>query len=832
MMTGCDDLFWKRKLAAFLHDPPSKALDAAGREAAAEAFRAAAGLAGGDGGEGLLKSVEACEVFSAAAERVGFPKGACAHDFKADPLFIHPLSGERHPFAAGLGEDAADVEGALRDAAGGLGAGVPWKEKFFLYWRRWMEEAAASGRKGAECIPFLPADSRIPDHSVWAHDSLASALAACLDGGGKLEMEFLLFQFGPVQEFIAQARSTRDLWSGSYLLSWLSAHAMKAVTDRIGPDGVIFPSLRGNGIFDAMHRDSFYARRRSDGGRGEEETVWERIAREKGGGLAEWLLTPTLPNRFFAVVPAGRGAELARAAEEALRRELRSIGGAVWEWLERQGAAGHDDWKARFDRQIEAFPQITWAVQAWPSREEILRQCEAVSPATCERVREILKFAEETLPAGKRDPRYYDEATGRSVCDAVLWPAVYELLNAKLAARRNTRDFPQWDDPAAKGAVKDSLSGKEECVGDEAFWEKLRLEKHRLFGKAKGHRYGAMNLVKRLWCVPGEVDYLPKRLGLKTAETARALRYDSLEDVAAAGGGKYVALLALDGDSMGKWISGENAPALVEHLAPEIRASLSPLPGGAGLRRMLTPSYHLQFSEALSNFAIYKAREVVERYDGELIYAGGDDVLAIVPAKRAIACARAVREAFRTDYGDGRLYPGSKTDMSCGIAVGHCNAPLQMLVKEAQRMEGVAKNAYGRSAVAIALYKRSGEIIEWGCKWEYGAGGGSALDLMERVTELTGKEQISGRFPYALAALLRPYALEKTEGALDDGMCDVVRQEVRHVLKQQGLGMKKDDREELAEAIGRYLTETRGRAGDFINLFLTETFINRARGEE
>ena len=31
----------------------------------------------------------------------------------------------------------------------------------------------------------------------------------------------LKLQIGPVQDFIAQARSTRDLWSGSYLLSWL-----------------------------------------------------------------------------------------------------------------------------------------------------------------------------------------------------------------------------------------------------------------------------------------------------------------------------------------------------------------------------------------------------------------------------------------------------------------------------------------------------------------------------------------------------------------------------------------------------------------------------------
>jgi len=38
----------------------------------------------------------------------------------------------------------------------------------------------------------------------------------------------LKFQIGPVQEFIAQARSTRDLWSGSFLISWMMAKTSSA----------------------------------------------------------------------------------------------------------------------------------------------------------------------------------------------------------------------------------------------------------------------------------------------------------------------------------------------------------------------------------------------------------------------------------------------------------------------------------------------------------------------------------------------------------------------------------------------------------------------------
>ncbi|MCB0255752.1 MAG: type III-B CRISPR-associated protein Cas10/Cmr2, partial [Anaerolineae bacterium] len=50
-----------------------------------------------------------------------------------------------------------------------------------------------------------------------------------------------LFQcaIGPVQEFIATARRSRDLWYGSWLLSELSKAAAKAVID--GGGKLIFP---------------------------------------------------------------------------------------------------------------------------------------------------------------------------------------------------------------------------------------------------------------------------------------------------------------------------------------------------------------------------------------------------------------------------------------------------------------------------------------------------------------------------------------------------------------------------------------------------------------
>ena len=856
--------FWQRKLMAYLHDAPDKCFDIANHERTACTAQAVAGFADETVRKSTAEAVKPADWFASAAERFVFPRNKCSHSFTSEPRFIHPLSSAPFPFPSDLPAKTGAHAETIQNAIGGIRTD-DWHEKFFLYWRRWRDNAAAS----TSALAFLPADTRIPDHTIWIHMAVASALAPCIEGRDA-RPELLLFQLGPVQDFIAQARSQRDLWSGSYLLSWLMAHAIKAVTDEIGPDAVVFPSLRGNGIFDALHRETFYAAE-WESGDGTRQTTWERLIADQGGKarVADWLLTPTLPNRFFAIVPPGHGAEMAAKAKQAIHAELGTIGEAVWQWLAKQGARG--DWKARWYAQIAAFPQTAWAVQSWLDREDCLAAAEKLPKDASDpdgvagRIRRMLELAEKKVPADDRDRRYYtNDAKTRLNNPGLLWSAHYALLDARLAARRNTRDFTPWR-PAGEGAVKDSLSGKEECIGDEAFWDRLTKEHQDLF-KAASHRYGAMNLIKRLWCRPEAVGYLPEKLGLDTSVVTQALRADSTQDIASRNApasdvqspaSPYIAVLALDGDEMGRWVSGAKTPEFLHQLAPKAQKYLADH-GASGLQRLLTPSYHLQFSEALANFAMHQARAIVENHGGDLIYAGGDDVLAILPSTRAIACAQALRAAFRTDYEAGRLYPGGQCDLSCGIAVGHQNAPLQMLVKEAQKAEQRAKHDYGRAALAIALYKRSGEIIEWGCKWE-----SNALGLMARVTASTNAGNLSGRFPYALAALLQPYALDDEHDAAKlAAMRPVVEAEVRHVLTRQGAGLSNDERESLAGEINRYLAacwplpepesevrrpesrpadagpgtqdadrKPKAHPQDFLNLFLAETFINRLRGE-
>ena len=64
----------------------------------------------------------------------------------------------------------------------------------------------------------------------------------------------LHISLGPVQGFVAQARRTRDLWGGSYLLSLLAAHAMHGARQAGG--SIIRPLVDNDRLLQWVERDS------------------------------------------------------------------------------------------------------------------------------------------------------------------------------------------------------------------------------------------------------------------------------------------------------------------------------------------------------------------------------------------------------------------------------------------------------------------------------------------------------------------------------------------------------------------------------------------------
>lgn len=924
--------FWKRKLAAYLHDPPEKALDLAWHKKRAEAHQ------GGHELEDAEFHQEADHT-AAAADRLPWPTYhhlACAFDGDLNH-FKHPLGKATlkiPPFtkadlATGKAWDSRPVLNRVAD-----GADFD-RVQFFAYWRLWRWWASDQRSPKDPRMAFLPADTRLPDHTIWAHNSLVSAMQACVVDG-KCQPAFLLFNIGPVQDFIAAARRTLDLWSGSYLLSYLVASALKHIALKLGPDQVIFPNLCGQPIFDLLLKDEVWNKAFIS-----EEPVWQSLGYGKGYPQRR-LLTPSLPNRFLALVPAPSAEAIAEEVADVVRKTFREIADSVWKTAGEKLHPLHpiSELRDRFHAQIERHLEISWQVVTWPEMPDQAKVMASVLPKDDEHdpltgLQTILDLASQ-MPRGHRDVRNFEcgrfpdglqkgwKDKSKLADDAKLdnpgaaWSALYALLNWQLDGVRANRAWQAWgkaDVSAGLMNTKDSLTGKEETVLNFASGEitdELILKLSQAIGPAKlfkkGEALSAVTLIKRLW----PFTWLKPQHGFHeslfrvpdTRLIAQGRPFDDSdgEDEDREDGPAYFAVLAFDGDEMGKWISGghDNMPKLRDLLAdyeengqrkgaakyleetPALKALL-------GHKRPLNPSFHLQFSEMLGTFSNVCARRIVEAFDGCLIYSGGDDVLAMLPADKALACAEALRAAFRgsrslnevkggwevdetrnhreknhdltlfnvTQEGFIQLHqdnhlsmagepknfpaivPGPAAECSVGIAIAHFKSPLQDVVRAAQAAEKRAKNQLGRAAVAVSLFKRSGEITEWGTQW---ASGG--LALYQEIARLLETGSLSAKFPHRVCQLLEPYLTRRTDRSDRSILSDlpgldsaelITREFSFAITRQSEKGTASANEAALAPSLATYLDnlppDLQSRLTALIGLCTTAAFAHRTRSE-
>lgn len=842
--------FWRSKLAAYLHDPPGKPFDIAGHEEARKPLIRHLGV----GVEEMEAWRKSPDWWASAADRYPFPSaGELAVDWKRDGglQFHHPLAGTRLTPSAQPREKSAVGEAWLEDALHGLNfERADDRARLFRLWRFWAERAA---REKNDVLACLPADSRIPDHTIWQHLAVCSAL----EGAGE-RPAFLILQIGPVQEFIAQSRKMQDLWSGSYLLSYLIAKAIAAVALEVGPDAVIYPNLRGVPLMD---------------------WAWSQVPGlfpagtfEPGRGRLhpDELLVPGLPNRFLALVPGGdEGGRIAALAEKAIRDEWQRIAAAVHEDIcsklgdaLRSGAV-HADWDNVWEAQIARFPVIDHVLHEW--------EADAVEKAGTHHTPPLPGgWANHPLNHAARWREILGDSKHATENPGSWWALHYAAADWKMAAAKSARAFTPWGGDFA--SEKDNLNGRDEILGgtDPAgFWGALReayLGEER--GDFKGNqRYGALTVIKRLWARC----YLGGKLGWPHARP----HFDSVQDIAQAidaeeDTDEYYAVLCMDGDDMGRWVAGAKAPPLKAALADKASAYFAKHwrgePSAEEVLRPLSPSYHTALSEALGNFSLYAAGPVVRAFDGQLFYAGGDDVLAVLPAQRALDCAAALNYAFQGqvpadarnavrevmaglfDLQDGflrcrehagtsehlrpnwpLLVPGPRATVSIGIALGHVRSPMQDVIQAAREAEGRAKVVPDKGAVCLRVLKRSGESAEFAARLDSGV-----IAVWEELN--ADPHGLSVRFAYRYLQLLRPLLAGPGGGWQSSWSSDLIAActaELRHTLARQG-GLKPERAAALARHWIEKLTGPAGPSGapalspaGFMHFWMSWAFVHR-----
>lgn len=376
--------FWQQKLIQFFHDPPGKPF---------------ASLPGAGGQKKVAQRIfdafqqhgearkwrhwyKAADWAAAGADRPNLytPRGVSplgSVSWPHHPVITHPLaSGQRVriPTTRGTRERENPLDELDRDAlltaqvegAEGIGALIPeWSDPahlrhgFIILWRRLRETLV--GDSNDPLWNVMPSDSRCPDHSIWDHLKVVTALAFMKPhkwkeeprDEGPREPWLLRMTLGPVGRFIEQSRTTRDLWISSYILSDLAFAALSPFVERYGPDCVVYPDLFRNPRADCWlfenHRDAL------------------------PNGLEPSTFAAVLPESFVVLAPKGGAGhlrpldELARAGERRVADRWGKYMTTVRAWFEESSKeAATETFREIWDRQQERCPiHVTWTAVPW-----------------------------------------------------------------------------------------------------------------------------------------------------------------------------------------------------------------------------------------------------------------------------------------------------------------------------------------------------------------------------------------------------------------------------------------------------------------------------------
>lgn len=867
---------YPQKLAAWLHDPAEKQLillrDREGHEGGtSRRLQQALDIS-------ATEFDKRADWLAAAADRPNWPRsdGATRYPqfeavkFSREAELIHPLSGESIDLKAlDLTIDVEKIKAVSQDHFESLiQADDETLRKTFLAFWRFGPEAGKHASELGVLWPMLPADSRVPDHSIWSHVDTVSAIHTALmgDEDGADQPALLVMSFGPVQGFIGQARSTSDLWAGSHLLSSLVWEAMKPIVSHLGPDVMVFPALRGVPVVDAWLME------REVGG-----DAFVQLFDDFGSDLladrtdTNPLFAASLPNKFMAIVPSRQAAALAERALAAIRFSAKQwTMDAVTRAFDAAGVALTDVTREQIKAQLAGFPEVYWAAATWPIDGD---GCKDVAGASAR-----LHTALDSIHPELKKQGVFEETTWKVLTKelkldglqfwqpntGILYPAVYELAERALGASKATRPFA----PLLEEGHRCTLTGEAEWLTNDrallglnrkdreaqSVWGKL-AKKQKSWVKP-GEHLSAIATLKRLWptlfaervsrltggnvrrfvvsthalalsttlekladpdqplttnqrsalqalaatATEFEAVTLPKalvrtlyrreHLSPTEKDTLRKLpaMLEEAQDGNPANGPRngaiarllgdsrpetYYALILMDGDRMGGWLAGNEDDYKLSYRQTWHSKVLGEMAKYEGqdralkayldTRRPVSPGRHGAISQALNDFSTRLARHVVEECcKGKLLYAGGDDVLALVAVDDLFDCMQLLRLAYSgtapdesmglanhvgalqiggsrsqhqllldKGYGllDGRLMTlmGHKATASMGAVVAHHSAPLGMVLRELRAAESRAKHTVrgknskaadiNRDAFCLRVLKRGGGEVSVTSPW-------------------------------------------------------------------------------------------------------------------
>lgn len=496
----------------------------------------------------------------------------------------------------------------------------------------------------------------------------------------------LHFSLGPVQGFVAQARRTRDSWVGSFLLSWLTGQAMHAVC--VSGGRIVFPVIEDDALMKAV----------TDVNAGRQPGEIPPVA--------------TLPNRFMAEIPPDFDPDICR---QAVLSEWQRIADSVYkEYILPVENLG-DGTRAIWDRQIQGFWDITWAVgedrRILDRRKSWRVHVPTIEPGDkCFLVGNLQELSGHIRSVSgeirEKQDAFWNQLAGtvgnslkekERLCAVAFVKRMFPAVSNKVILGKVPESYPSTPSLAAAHWLKAVVETQSDvCL---QFAEKA--------GKLGRNTERKVRLVEEL--VKDHPQMTPFLNLDPNCFYVNSLENDDLwEDGANAqfrqelrqmlsnrfkqNPSPFFALLLMDGDKMGRLLS-DNA----QHVD--------------------------KISMALSKFS-KGVPDIVEKHNGVCVYAGGDDVFAMLPLEDALPASIELKKKYRDIFQDAlnkepKLQNIDKATISGAIVYAHQNLPLQVIINEAHNtLDGVAKEKTGRDSLAIKVWKSSGPNLCWSAPWE------------------------------------------------------------------------------------------------------------------
>ena len=542
------------------------------------------------------------------------------------------------------------------------------------------------------------------------------------------------FTLGPVQGFVSQARRTRDFWAGSFLLSWLSAVAMKAVINQGG--SILFPKANSD----------YMAFLEGKGTEGEEP---------KQGSI---------PNRFKAKVNEQFSPkQVTKAVEEAWKALSDYI------WQEDIYAVIGDNVEIKkthkiWNRQIPGFWDMSWVItddekdssvldrrknwRTYFTPEEpgvkcsVMNGWQELSGVRSPRRDDMDKFWGGLRESGNHGIKS-DLAKNEALCAIAYVKRRFSRYFIKFQhTMKQGWVLKGWDVPSGvpstsymaavhwlertieqvpEKQLDEFCQEAKKLTGEYGEWETkikcLQDKGNKYYKSLDGNVFFSDNLKNKLM-FPDQEQAKKVLCRLKKINKLKGLDPVS----------PFYAILSMDGDSLGENMSDINKEDAI--------------------------------TQALANFT-QKTPQIVYKHNGFLIYAGGDDVLAILPLEDAIPCATELREYY-SDYFKGT---NIETSLSGAIDFAHVKASLTKILTDAhQLLEDIAKEKTGRDALAIRVWKPGGRSLQWSQPWEialFDTPAGNKKTYLEKLVEDFNNsdkedEQFSSKFLFKIRERFGP----------------------------------------------------------------------------